>query len=150
MKKLFFLIIIVSLFACSSDDEDNKSVLEQNIVNKWVLDNRVISDDNSYVVTDCIKQSSLEFFADGSFERKEYAEDENDNCNLNTEQTGEWSTNGFNALYFDVNDERNTTTADIGNLIEPLLLETDSDGEYLLISNFTETNQIIEVYKKSN
>jgi len=141
---------MVSLVACSSDDEDNKSVLEQNIVNKWILDNRVISDDNSYVVTDCIKQSSLEFFDDGTFERKEYIDDENGNCNLNTEQTGEWSTNGYNGLYLEVNGIIDQMAAGIGSPIDSLSLEPDPDGNYLGISNFTESSQIIEIYKKSN
>ena len=151
MRKINLLLIILLTFSCCSDDDgETVNSLEQNIVNKWILENRVLSDNDNYVVTNCIKQSSLEFFDDGTFVRKEYVEDENGDCNLDTEENGEWSTNGFNALYFDVNDVRDTTTADIGNLTEPLLLESDPDGDYLAISNFTETNQIIEIYKKNN
>jgi hypothetical protein len=150
MKKVSLLLLILLTISCSSDDDNAPSALEKNIVNKWILENRVITDDENYIATDCIKLSTLEFFEDDSFKRIEYIESESGDCILDFEQSGEWWTNGFNGLNLDLNGEIDSMTADVGNLLEPLLLESDVNGEYLLISNFTETNQIIEVYKKSN
>jgi len=85
-----------------------------------------------------------------SFEFMDNNDFENGDCNIMLEQNGNWWTNGYYGLSLEVNEEIDSMTADIGNLVEPLLLERDPNGEYLLISNFTSTNQIIEIYKKSN
>jgi|GEM_PF-6243549 len=150
MNRFYLLVAVLFIVSCSSDDNENKDYLEENIVNIWTLENRVISDDDNYIVSDCTKQSSLEFLEDGTFARIEYAKNENGDCNIMLEQIGSWWTNGYYGLSLEVNEEIDTMTADIGNLVEPLLLESDPNGEYLLISNFTSTNQIIEIYKKSD
>jgi hypothetical protein len=150
MKKINLLLIILLTFSSCSDDDETVSSLEQNITEKWVLENRFMTDNDNYEVTDCIKQSSLEFFDDGTFERKEYGDDENGDCILTIELNGEWSTNGYNGLYLKVNGVVEQMAAGIGNRIDSLSLESDPNGDYLGISKFTETNQIIEIYKKNN
>jgi hypothetical protein len=65
-KILTIILLVISLSNCETQEQVNDT-FEEDALNKWSLDQRGLSDDEDFVLTNCMKQSTLEFFEDDTF-----------------------------------------------------------------------------------
>ncbi|MFD2566153.1 lipocalin family protein [Pseudotenacibaculum haliotis] len=124
MKKIFLsLVLCLSLFSCSSNDDDNPDL----IVGTWNLFSL-----NGTTASDCEKRSFVTFLANNTAAGENYNTDVNNNCvRIGVDETVQW-----------VNSGNNTYT--IGSNSNPLIWNVVfSDNN----NTFTITNQGV-VYKR--
>ena len=103
MKKTMILtaVLFVSTFfmSCSSDDDAPKDT----IIGKWQLEQR-FTDNVEITLSDCIKESTMEFKVDNIFIDIEKFVKQNEPCSFST-SPGTWEYNGDNALKFSYDDD---------------------------------------------
>jgi len=147
MRITFIFLSLILLISCSEDDPVVNDTFEQDIVNKWRLEIKLISDDEDFTLNSCNKQSTLEFFENKTYEYIYYEVDENNDCVIVMNQAGSWSYNG-SRLFLTYNGVTESMAANVGLLNEENEFYEFPDGNYLDIFNATGTNVIEELYKK--
>lgn len=106
MKKyLLSTVLIFALISCSSDN-DNSNDVQPSLINKWSLETWKYNNNNQSL-TSCDKQGYIKFNSNGTFERKDYYNN-NGSCEIEGNDNGTYaydSTNNKITLnYTDVND----------------------------------------------
>lgn len=99
-KFLVLFLAIAALTACSEDDNQDNTDDGTRIVGKWFvaeLDNPLTNDE----LSECNKQSFIEFFADNNAHTEFYAQS-NDECQLEDSDDGEWAFLGGNQYRFNI------------------------------------------------
>lgn len=100
MKKfvlfISFLLIAAGFNSCS-DDDDNNVVVVDKIIGKWQLD-QAFEDGEELELTECEKESTIDFFQNGTFTERDFIEDENEDCIALDPFTGDWDNLG-NSIY---------------------------------------------------
>ncbi len=94
---VLFLVAITSLLSCSSDDGNEQNQVNQDpIIGTWNFDKN-----NTVDVSDCLKQTTYVFNADGTYTYTQYNLDNSNNCVENTNQSfyGTWQKNDDGTYY---------------------------------------------------
>lgn len=94
MKKIFSLLLgIIILASCSSDDD--VTPVEDPILGKWFISEVNNTGSFNFQLSDCNKESFVDFKTDGTSVSEFYAES-NGECTLDSRDTGIWSNLGNN------------------------------------------------------
>lgn len=104
-KMIFGLLTLVTIYSCNNDDNTNSETLP-NLINKWNLETWKYNNNNQSL-TSCDKQGYIKFNNNGTFERKDYYNN-NGNCEIEGNDNGTYtydtSNNKITLNYTDVND----------------------------------------------
>ena len=71
MKKIFLLLSFTTLMLQSCSSSDSSPTNQVSLISKWNLD-KLLLDNTTQVLTTCDKQGYIEFYSNGTFERKDY------------------------------------------------------------------------------
>lgn len=153
IKLLTLILLVMSLSNCETQEDPEPDTFEEDVLNRWSLHKRLISDDEDFVLTNCMKQSTLEFFEDGTFHQISYVENSEGECVETLNTSGNWDYLVPAELRLTINGETQEFVSHIGNLIiedNEEKFEVDKNGNYLRIFNATSSNYVRSHYKKSN
>lgn len=156
IKILTIILLVITLSNCETQEQVNDT-FEEDALNKWSLDQRGLSDDEDFVLTNCMKQSTLEFFEDDTFHQISYEENEEGECVETINTSGSWEYFVPAELRLTIDDETQKVTAHIGNIVlegnEEKFVEA-SDGEFLRVHNIVDLDsgyrRIVSYYRSVN
>ncbi len=148
---LKFLLLLILLMSCESQDPQNIDTFEEDIINLWQLELKGISDQENFVLTDCERQSTIQFFEDGTFQRINYSINDEGVCEEIENIFGTWEDTSLRDLALTVDGETEYMVASVGNINdENDTFFEETNGNILYIFNATESNVVREFYKKIN
>lgn len=91
------LFVSISFNSCNDDDDDANVVIKDKIIGEWQWDQE-FEDGVENTLSACNKQSTIEFFEEGTFTSRDFMEDENDECAALDPVNGTWE-NLRNSMY---------------------------------------------------
>ncbi len=153
MKQGTIILLLILLSSCEKQKDSKPDTFEEDVLNEWQLEYRLISDDEDFVLSNCMKQSTLEFFEDGTFHKIIYEKNTDGDCIEVLNTSGSWEYFVAGDLSLSIDGETESMSAHIGDIPVSGNLETfveTSNGEYLRIFNATSSNYIISHYKKKD
>ena len=104
MKKISISFILLLLISCNNEDSNSNDTISLN--NKWLL-NRSFLSSIEQNLSNCKKQSYIQFYNNNTFVRKDYFLDGN-NCLLEGTDAGNYtynaSTNRITLSFTDIDD----------------------------------------------
>ena len=71
MKKIFLLLSFTTLMLQSCSSSDSSPTNQVSLISKWNLDKSIL-DNTTQVLSTCDKQGYIEFYSNGTFDRKDY------------------------------------------------------------------------------
>jgi len=148
LKSLFLVVLLAS---CESQNPPNVDTFEEDVINLWQLELKGISDQENFVLTDCERQSTIQFFEDGTFQRINYSINDEGVCEEIENIFGTWEDTSLRDLALTVNGETEYMVASVGNINEENdTFFEETNGNILYIFNATESNVVREFYIKIN
>ncbi len=145
------LLLLVLLASCESQNPPNVDTFEEDVINLWQLELNGISDQENFVLTDCERQSTIQFFEDGTFQRINYSINDEGVCEEIENIFGTWEDTSLRDLALTNDGETEYMVASVGNINEENdTFFEETNGNILYIFNATESNVVREFYKKIN
>jgi hypothetical protein len=71
MKRIFSLLSVIFLILQSCSSSDSTTTNQVSLISKWNLDKSLL-DNTTQILSTCDKQGYIEFYSNGTFERKDY------------------------------------------------------------------------------
>jgi hypothetical protein len=137
--------------SCESQDPPNVDTFEEDVINLWQLEMKGVSDEENFVLTDCERQSTIQFFEDGTFQRINYGINDEGVCVEFENITGTWEVDFKKGLGLTVNGETDFMSASVGVIDqETNTFSKKSNGNILRLYNVNEVNTTEEIYEKIN
>lgn len=137
MKKLLLLFMsVATLTACSKDDDDNKDS-QDPILGVWYVAS--IQNGGNFQLSECNKESSVEFMENNNGISKFYSES-NGECNLDNTEEGEWSNLGSSRYKFVIPYE--------GIGAQSGKVEFNGDSEFTFYPDILASNNTSIVFEK--
>ncbi len=101
MKKIFLLFFSLALLTSCSSDDDGGSTGDDQILGKWFVTEVNNSGALNLTVSECNKQSFIDFKADSNADSAFYTENGGE-CTLEDSDTSAWSNEGNSRYKFNI------------------------------------------------
>lgn len=99
MKFIFVFLVFAGLASCSNDDDSNETPGTDRIVGKWKIQ-QFLLDGEQIPLTDCEKQSTIEFMTNGTARTIDFFDDPDTNQCVSETYTEQWVNRGNNVYRF--------------------------------------------------
>jgi len=101
MKKIFILFFSLALLTSCSSDDDGANSGDDQILGKWFVTEVNNSGALNLTVSECNKQSFIDFMADNNADSAFFTENEGE-CTLEDSDTSAWSNEGNSRYKFTI------------------------------------------------
>lgn len=130
LKFIFVFLVFAGLTSCSSDDDANGPAEIDRIVGKWRIQGLVL-DGDPVPLSDCEKQTTVEFKANGDLINTEFYEDfDTEEC-VSDVYTEKWQNRGNNVYRITDGDTFEDATITFSNNNNTFTVtEENEDGSY--------------------
>lgn len=127
---IFVFLVFAGLTSCSNDDDNNGPAETDRIIGKWRIQELVL-DGDQVPLTDCEKQTTVEFRTNGDIINTDFSEDfETEEC-VSEVYTEKWESRGNNV--YRITDEGSSEDVTIifsNNNNTFTVSAEDDDGSY--------------------
>lgn len=130
LKIVLVVFIMAGMVSCSNDDEGNDPVTADPIVGKWKLQQQFM-DSEEIELTDCEKQTTVEFMSNGNITSTDFYEDfETEEC-VSEITAQKWENRGNNVYRItegNISQDVNMTLSNNNNTLT--ISAEDEEGSY--------------------
>lgn len=131
-KFIFVFLVFAGFVSCSSDDDGNQEVPPANdrIIGKWQIQQQLI-DGEEFPISDCMRQSTVEFMANGNVTTTDFYEDVDTEGCVSEVSTEQWEYRGNNIYRISEGGQSYDVTIIFSNNNNTFTVSAeDEDGSY--------------------
>src|SRR5690606_1596643 len=130
LRFLFVFFVLAGMASCSNDDDGNDPITDDRIVGKWRLQQQFM-DGEEWDLTECEKQTTVEFMANGNITSTDFFEDfDTEEC-VSEISAQKWENRGNNVYRITEGNISYDVTIMVSNNNNTLTISAeDDDGSY--------------------